>query len=156
MEKPPNTPQTSVVTEEIAEITIASMIPAPTQAPVQEPPVLAVQPPVLAVQPPVKVKRAVSEKQRLNYIKANARRLEILAEAKASRVAAASEVKRQQDAITEYELAVKLAAKYGFTPQPPPVYQNHTEESPAKLAKELPPPLRYRTHPLPRPPIRYF
>ncbi|KAJ1619603.1 hypothetical protein T492DRAFT_848432 [Pavlovales sp. CCMP2436] len=104
MEKIQIPQQSKTITEEETEIKIAP-VQTPVQAPVQEP---------FNVPPPVKLKRILSEKQKLNYLKANARRLEILADANAIRVAAALEVKRQSGAITEYELAVKLASKYGF------------------------------------------
>ncbi|KAJ1621509.1 hypothetical protein T492DRAFT_846982 [Pavlovales sp. CCMP2436] len=64
------------------------------------------QPQPVAV-PVAKPKRVPSAAQRLNYLKANARRLEILADAKAIRLAAASELKANQDAINEYELALR-------------------------------------------------
>ncbi|KAJ1639112.1 hypothetical protein T492DRAFT_833141 [Pavlovales sp. CCMP2436] len=130
--------QSPTVTEEETTVKIA-----PVQTPIQESP---------DVVPVVKPKRIQSEKQKLNYLKANARRLEILAEAKATRVAAALEVKRNEDAITEYEMAIRLAAKYGFNTQMnPPVHHPKEEET---KQPEIPA-LRYQTQLPQKPPIRY-
>ncbi|KAJ1641443.1 hypothetical protein T492DRAFT_831306 [Pavlovales sp. CCMP2436] len=99
---------------------------------------------------PVKVKRVASEKQRLNIAAANKRRVQILADAKAIRVAAAYEKAREKAALEEYALAIKLSAKYGFTASPsppvppsvPPVQQATIFESEGTSIAE-PPPFRY-------------
>ncbi|KAJ1635751.1 hypothetical protein T492DRAFT_835780 [Pavlovales sp. CCMP2436] len=132
------------VTEEEPMVQIAPIKASPqTQTQTPTPPDLV---------PVVKPKRVHCEKQKLNYLKANARRLEILAEAKANRVAAALEVKINQDAINEYELALRLAAKYGFsTQQTKPVPPPREEE----VRQAEPPALRYQTQPLARPPMRH-
>ncbi|KAJ1617965.1 hypothetical protein T492DRAFT_849683 [Pavlovales sp. CCMP2436] len=73
---------------------------------------------------PAKAKRIPSEKQRLNYLAANKRRVQILADAKTLRLAAASEKAREKAALDEYALAIKLSTKYGFnTSQAPPAPQ---------------------------------
>ncbi|KAJ1629136.1 hypothetical protein T492DRAFT_841075 [Pavlovales sp. CCMP2436] len=84
------------VIEEAATVTVAPMGVTPRSLP-------PVQEPTPAVPEP-KAKRPVSEKQRMNYLAANKRRVQILAEAKES--------------IAEYELAVRLAHKYGFAAVP--------------------------------------
>ncbi|KAJ1632004.1 hypothetical protein T492DRAFT_838768 [Pavlovales sp. CCMP2436] len=103
------------------------------------------------VVPIAKPKRVHSAAQKLNYLKANARRLEILADAKAIRVAAAIELKANQDAINEYELALRLATKYGFSTQQPKQAPPPSEE----VRQPEQPQLRYQMQPPARPPIRY-
>ncbi|KAJ1629377.1 hypothetical protein T492DRAFT_840854 [Pavlovales sp. CCMP2436] len=101
----------TIVTEEASAVTIGAEADPPNPS-IQE----------AAPAFPVKLKRVVSKKRRKNYLAANARRVQIPAEAKEVRVAAALEVKHQKDAITEYKLAVRLAHQYGFAlapPQPP-------------------------------------
>ncbi|KAJ1637923.1 hypothetical protein T492DRAFT_1140269 [Pavlovales sp. CCMP2436] len=99
--------------------------------------------------PIVKPKRVASAAQKLNYLKANARRLEILSDAKAHRVAAAAELKANQDAINEYELALRLATKYGFNTQQPP---KPTPAPIEEVRQPEPPQLRYQMQPPARPP----
>ncbi|KAJ1623863.1 hypothetical protein T492DRAFT_845179 [Pavlovales sp. CCMP2436] len=55
-------------------------------------------PPAAPTTAPVKAKRIPSEKQRLNYLAANKRRVQIFADAKILRVAAASEKAREKAA----------------------------------------------------------
>ncbi|KAJ1625119.1 hypothetical protein T492DRAFT_844220 [Pavlovales sp. CCMP2436] len=138
--------QFNTITEEETEVKIAP-VQTPVQAPVQEP---------LDVPPPVKVKRTLSEKQKLNYLKANARRLEILADLKAIRVAAALELKRQSDAITVYELAVKLASKYGFNTNASAANRQEESKTEEPTQAPPPPPLRYQMQPPSRPPMQYI
>ncbi|KAJ1635615.1 hypothetical protein T492DRAFT_835919 [Pavlovales sp. CCMP2436] len=142
MEKIQIPTQASTVTEEETDVKISSV-----QTPVQES-----TPPDVVPEPVVKPKRIQFEKQKLNYLKANARRLEILADAKATRVAAALEIKRNDDAILEYEMAIRLAAKYGFNTQTIPQVTNRPKEEEIKQAAL---PLRYQTQPPSRPPMQY-
>ncbi|KAJ1639036.1 hypothetical protein T492DRAFT_833226 [Pavlovales sp. CCMP2436] len=122
----------SKVTEEEVTVTIGDHHTPPPVAPeTNSPPSVTTStastsspvPPVA----PVKAKRIPSEKQRLNYLAANKRRVQILADAKILRVAAASEKAREKAALDEYALAIKLSAKYGFNtnqaPPTPPVHQ---------------------------------
>ncbi|KAJ1615927.1 hypothetical protein T492DRAFT_851215 [Pavlovales sp. CCMP2436] len=104
------------VIEEDATVTVGFTSSIP---PVQEPPPAVLEP---------KAKRPVSEKQRMNYLAANKRRLQILAEAKEVRVAAALEAKRIKESSAEYELAVRLAKKYGFAAVP----SQQTAEAPVE------------------------
>ncbi|KAJ1631015.1 hypothetical protein T492DRAFT_1115904 [Pavlovales sp. CCMP2436] len=109
-------------------------------------------PPTPPTIPIAKPKRVASAAQKLNYLKANARRLEILSDAKAHRVAAAAELKANQDAINEYELALRLATKYGFNTQQPP---KPTPAPIEEVRQPEQPQLRYQMQPPARPPIRY-
>ncbi|KAJ1616244.1 hypothetical protein T492DRAFT_850958 [Pavlovales sp. CCMP2436] len=68
-----------------------------------------------SAQQTTKPKRVLSEKQKLNYLAANARRVQILADAKKNRELEASEKERERAACQEYALALRLAGKYGFT-----------------------------------------
>ncbi|KAJ1636201.1 hypothetical protein T492DRAFT_835425 [Pavlovales sp. CCMP2436] len=105
---------------------------------------------------PVKAKRVPSEKQKLNYLAANARRIHILADAKIIRVAEASEKAREKAALEEYALAIKLASKYGFvpdsnqSPQTPQTPQSPHQQPTQPEANPTQPPLRYYE----RPPIK--
>ncbi|KAJ1632513.1 hypothetical protein T492DRAFT_838382 [Pavlovales sp. CCMP2436] len=98
---------------------------------------------------PVKAKRVPSEKQRLNYLAANARRIQILTDAKTIRVAEASEKAREKAALEEYALAMKLASKYGFvpgsnqTPQTSQMHQTPHQQPTQPEANPTQPPLRY-------------
>ncbi|KAJ1639105.1 hypothetical protein T492DRAFT_833133 [Pavlovales sp. CCMP2436] len=149
---------TSPITEEEAKVTILSSLSSVPSI------VYAQETPELPAPPPVKTKRVLSDKQRQHVVKANARRVEILVEAKATRVAAALELKRQNDTVTEYELAVKLASKYGFSTNDQPTMTQPTQPTPSNLSnyteenrvEETPrqPPLRYQMSP-PVKPIRY-
>ncbi|KAJ1625053.1 hypothetical protein T492DRAFT_844290 [Pavlovales sp. CCMP2436] len=111
------------VTEEEATVTIGDHhIPIPVAPETNLPlPVTASSastsstvPPTAPLAAPVKAKRIPSEKQRLNYLAPNKRRVQILADAKILRVAAASEKAREKAALEEYALAIKLSNKYGF------------------------------------------
>ncbi|KAJ1629395.1 hypothetical protein T492DRAFT_840818 [Pavlovales sp. CCMP2436] len=111
----------------------------------------------VAPAPVVKAKRTLSDKQKLNYLKANARRLEILADAKATRVAAALEIKRQSDAITEYEMALKLATEYGFnTNTANALAASRPEEETSSVPPPPLPPLRYQMQPPSRPQMQHI
>ncbi|KAJ1619685.1 hypothetical protein T492DRAFT_848364 [Pavlovales sp. CCMP2436] len=132
----------------------------PSQQITEEEPMVQISTPDLLVPqnptppniPIAKPKRVASAAQKLNYLKANARRLEILSDAKAHRVAAAAELKANQDAINEYELALRLATKYGFnTQQPPKLAPAPIEE----VRQPEQPQLRYQMQPPARPPMRY-
>ncbi|KAJ1638659.1 hypothetical protein T492DRAFT_833578 [Pavlovales sp. CCMP2436] len=120
------------VTEETAAVSIAPMG-FTASLPIQETTSAVLEP---------KPKRATLEKQRMNYLAANARRVQILAEAKEIRVAAALEVKRQMKSIFEYELAVRLAHKYGFNPALTQATEGPVE--PKEEVNAAPPALRYQ------------
>ncbi|KAJ1640838.1 hypothetical protein T492DRAFT_831835 [Pavlovales sp. CCMP2436] len=147
--------KTSKVTEEPSTVSIAEHYTPPSiekvtieSTPVTTPP--ASTPPIPDVPPPVKAKRIPSEKQKLNYLAANKRRVQILSDAKALRMAAADEKAREKAALDEYALAIKLSAKYGFTATPasqvpqavPPVQQAHETGGSSSVVVE-PPPFRY-------------
>ncbi|KAJ1636679.1 hypothetical protein T492DRAFT_835095 [Pavlovales sp. CCMP2436] len=159
----------SKVTEEPATVTIAehhtppvvekeTIEPSPVTTPSTPSTSTATLPPTPDA--PAKTKRIPSEKQRLNYLAANKRRVQILADAKAIRVAAAYEKAREKAAIEEYALAIKLSTKYGFNtsqassvqsaPQPvaSPVQQasNYESEGASTVIAE-PPPFRYYEKP---------
>ncbi|KAJ1623466.1 hypothetical protein T492DRAFT_883565 [Pavlovales sp. CCMP2436] len=76
----------------------------------------------------------------MNYLAANKRRVQILAEAKEVRVAAALKAKRIKESIAEYELAVRLAHKYGFAAIPPPQASEAPVESKEAYAPTPPTP----------------
>ncbi|KAJ1622622.1 hypothetical protein T492DRAFT_846156 [Pavlovales sp. CCMP2436] len=134
------------VTEGESMLQIAPLQDSPATQPATQP---QTQPDVVPVAKP---KRVHSAAQKLNYLKANARRLEILADAKAIRLAAAAELKANQDAINEYELALRLATKYGFnTPQPKPVPPPREEE----VRQQEPQQPRYQSQSPARLSIRY-
>ncbi|KAJ1628640.1 hypothetical protein T492DRAFT_841403 [Pavlovales sp. CCMP2436] len=117
----------SKVTEEPATVSIAEHHTPPAIEKVTIEPTSVTTPPTSTAtssptpDAPAKAKRIPSEKQRLNYLAANKRRVQILADAKAIRVADAYEKAREKAALDEYDLAIKLSAKYGFnTSQAPP------------------------------------
>ncbi|KAJ1617040.1 hypothetical protein T492DRAFT_850392 [Pavlovales sp. CCMP2436] len=88
----------------------------------------SVQEPVPSIPEP-KAKRPVSEKQRMNYLAANKRRVQILSEAKVVRLAAAM-----------------LAHKYGFAAASPSpsVAEARVEPEEKAYAAPLPPPSKYK------------
>ncbi|KAJ1638169.1 hypothetical protein T492DRAFT_833818 [Pavlovales sp. CCMP2436] len=100
--------------------------------------------------PPASTATPDAPPPRLNYLAANERRVQILADAKAIRVAAADEKAREKAALDEYALAIKLSAKYGFTAATPPVPSVPQAAPPVQQAQEKegssivePPPFRY-------------
>ncbi|KAJ1619792.1 hypothetical protein T492DRAFT_848300 [Pavlovales sp. CCMP2436] len=160
--KPADTKIYEKVTEEPATVTVGPPATPSTTAPVTNETAsdstapVAVQSAVQADVPAVKVKRATSEKQRKNYLAANARREQILADAKVLRVAEANEKKREKDAFEEYATATRLALKYGFSvptqptqPTQPPTQSVAVPVAPVRAAKVemVPPPLRYYERP---------
>ncbi|KAJ1630973.1 hypothetical protein T492DRAFT_839624 [Pavlovales sp. CCMP2436] len=148
----PATPQTvTPVTNEVASVSVD-----PLAAPLAAPPAV----PLAQSDAPVavKTKRATSEKQRKNYLAANARRVQILADAKILRVAEAYEKKREKDAFEEYATATRLALKYGFT-VPNQLYQHHQPNQPPTQSVAIPvAPVRAAEieMALPPPPLRYY
>ncbi|KAJ1637364.1 hypothetical protein T492DRAFT_1126455 [Pavlovales sp. CCMP2436] len=118
--------------------------------------------------PVVKAKRVMSEKQRNNYPAANARRVQILADAKILRVAEATEKAKEKAALAEYATAMRLAHKYGFTvpnqsnqsnhfnqpylPYPPPPTPSVSDHGASVRAAEFVTPSAPQTPP----PIRYY
>ncbi|KAJ1640653.1 hypothetical protein T492DRAFT_831924 [Pavlovales sp. CCMP2436] len=111
----------SGVIEEQASVTITASTSTNTVStetinpPVVTPDPTPPSPPSPPTPPTTKPKRVLSEKQKLNYLAANARRVQILADAKKIRELEASEKERERAACQEYALALRLAGKYGFT-----------------------------------------
>ncbi|KAJ1637166.1 hypothetical protein T492DRAFT_1127148 [Pavlovales sp. CCMP2436] len=142
----------SKVTEEPSTVSIAEHYTPPAIEKVTIEPTPVTTPPASTpdVPQPVKPKRIPSEKQKQNYLAANKMRVQILADAKALRMAAADEKAREKAALEEYALAIKLSAKYGFTATPAPpvpqailqIQQAHETGGSSSVVVE-PPPFRY-------------
>ncbi|KAJ1626156.1 hypothetical protein T492DRAFT_843409 [Pavlovales sp. CCMP2436] len=121
--QPVETKDREVVIKEPPLVTVGPPISsstAPSTASTVSTEVPVVVPVVVPAVPVVKAKRANREKQRLNYLVANARRVQILAEAKQSSL-----------------------------PSPPPTQSNEVSVALVKVKEIVPPPLRYYERPLP-------
>ncbi|KAJ1631352.1 hypothetical protein T492DRAFT_839271 [Pavlovales sp. CCMP2436] len=150
-------PETVILSTPIASQSVATETNQPAQVtptatpPVASPPAL----PSIPIAAPIKAKRIPPEKQKLNYLAANARRVQILADAKRIREAEASEKAREKAACEEFKLAIQLASKYGFVPgsnqipQTPSTSQSHQlpHQQPTQPEVDHIPPIQYYERP---------